>query len=88
MAYFSRCLSGKSRLFSTYDLELLTLVLVVEKWKQYLLGSRFEVYMDHESLKHLLEQKINTSQKQKLMAFDFVNLYKKGKDNKATDASL
>lgn len=53
LTYFSKYLTGKSRFFSTYAGELLALVMAVVKWKQYLWRSRFEVYTDYESLKHL-----------------------------------
>lgn len=44
---------------------------------------------DHESLKHLLEQRITTPMQQKgmlkMMGLDYVIQYKKGKDNAAAD---
>lgn len=66
-------------MLSAYDRELLTLVLAVEKWKGY-----------HMSLKYLWEQPITTIQQQKwlvkLMAFDFVIVYKQGKENLVANA--
>lgn len=62
LAYFSKTLWGKSRHFLAYDRSLLAFVLAVEKWKQYLFGKHYEVHTDQESLKHLWENKINTSQ--------------------------
>lgn len=55
MAYFSKALSRKPRFFSACARELLELA-SVEKWLQYLLGNRFEVHTDQESLKYLWEQ--------------------------------
>lgn len=46
--------------------------------------------MDHQSLKHLLEQRISTLMEQKrmlkLMGFNYTIQYKTGKENAAADA--
>lgn len=85
IAYFSKGLSFSSRLKSTYDHELLALVLAFQKWKHYLLGHHFFVRTDHCSLKYLLSQRITTNEQQrllmKLLPFDFTIVYKAGKDN-------
>jgi hypothetical protein len=55
------------------------------KWKPYLLGTKFLVKMDHNSLKYFLTQKHISSEKQKweskIQVFNFNILYKKGKEN-------
>lgn len=37
----------------------------VKKWRQYLLGSTFKIYMDQQSLKGLMTQAIQTPEQQK-----------------------
>ena len=68
----------------------MALVLVVKKWRHYLLGQRFKVRIDQQALKHLLEQKVGTPFQQKwitkLLGFDFSVEYQSGKGNKAVDA--
>lgn len=75
---------------STYEKEMVALVLAVQKWRPYLLGRQFIVRTDHQSLKHLWVQKITTVFQQrwlyKLMGFDFVVEYKIGRENIVADA--
>ncbi|KAA8542515.1 hypothetical protein F0562_023667 [Nyssa sinensis] len=81
---------GRNLLLSTYEKEVLALVLAVQKWRAYLLGKQFIVRTDQRSLKYLWEQRITTTAQQrwlyKLMGFDFVIEYKKGKENIVADA--
>ena len=60
IAYHSQALKGKSLALSTYEKELLALVVAVKKWRPYLLGRPFVIKIDNQSLKYLLEQKIGT----------------------------
>jgi hypothetical protein len=75
LAYFNQGLKGKSLLLSTYENELLPLMLFVQKWRHYLLGHRFKVKTDQQALKYLLEQRIRALAQQKwvskLLGFDF-----------------
>lgn len=68
----------------------MALVLVIQHWRHYLLGRRFVVYSDQKSLKHLLQQRITTTNQQermaKLLGFDFEVVYKVGVENKVADA--
>lgn len=70
--------------------ELLALVIVVHKWRTYVLGQSFVVKIDQEVLKFLLEQLVGTESQQKgvakLMGYDFSIEYKKGKENRVVDA--
>jgi hypothetical protein len=54
------------------------------------LGQRFQIKIDHQSLKYFLEQCISSSEKQKwvtkLFGYDYEITYKKGKDNVVVDA--
>jgi hypothetical protein len=90
LAYLSQCLKGKSLNLSTYEKELLALVMAVKKWRHFLLGHNFKVRTDQQSLKYLLEQRIDTPAQQKwvskLLSFDFTVEYKKGRENRAADA--
>ncbi|KDP33197.1 hypothetical protein JCGZ_12719 [Jatropha curcas] len=69
---------------------MLALVLAVQKWRSYLLGQKFIVRTNHQSLKHLWNQKITFAAQQnwlfKLMGFDFVIQYKGGNENTVADA--
>ena len=56
IAYFSTALKGKRLLLSTYEKELMPLVLAVKKWRAYLLGRHFVVRTNQRNLKFLWEQ--------------------------------
>jgi hypothetical protein len=90
IAFFSQALQEKQLLLSTYEKEILALVMAVQKWRPYLLGRRFVVRSDQHSLKYLWSQKISTIAQQKwlykLMGSDFSIEYKKGKENIVADA--
>jgi hypothetical protein len=90
IAFFSQALKGQALFLSTYEKELLSLVTAVQKWRPYLLGQSFKVKTDQQSLKFLLEQKVGTISQQKwlskLLGYDFVIEYKKGKENRVADA--
>lgn len=90
IAYFSKALSPMTLGMSTYEKELLAVVLSVNKWRHYLLGRRFTIKTDHQSLKFLLEQQITTPIQQKwlskLMGFDYEIAYKSSNTNLAADA--
>lgn len=59
-------------------------------WRQYLLGRKFLVETDHQSLKSLLTQSIQTPEQQqwlrKLLGFDFEIKHKPGRDNTPADS--
>ena len=90
IAYFSTALNGKRLLLSTYEKELMALVLTVKKWRPYLLGHHFVVQTNQHNLKFLWEQQIMTEPQQKwllkLMGYDFSIEFKKGKNNMAANA--
>ena len=71
-------------------LELLVLKWVVtEKFRDYLLGSRFQVYTDNNLLAYVMESKLGASQIQwlsEVALFDFVINYQTGQSNRAADA--
>ena len=74
ITYYSKALSGQALVRSTYEKELMAIVLSIHQWHNYLLGWRFRIRTDHKSLKYLLKQRISTLDQQKwlvkLMGFD------------------
>lgn len=90
IAYLSKALAPKHLGLSTYEKELLALVMAVTKWRSYLLGRQFIIKTDHHSLKYLVEQRMVTPIQQKwlskLLGFDYEIQYKKGVDNVAADS--
>lgn len=90
VAYFSKALSGRNLSKSTYEKELMAVVLAIQHWRPYLLGRHFTVQTDHRSLKQLLQQKVVNGNQQdwlaKLLGFDFDIVYKPGKENSGADA--
>ena len=90
VAYFSKVLADRTATKSTYEKELMALVLSIQHWRPYLLGRKFTVYTDQRSLKYLLEQRVTTQDQQvwlsKLLGYDFEIIYKQGINNRVADA--
>ena len=62
---------------------------VTEKFRDYLLGSRFQVYTDNNPLTYVMESKLGASQiwwLSELALFNFVIKYQTGQSNRAADA--
>jgi hypothetical protein len=57
IAYESRKLTNLERLYSIYDKELLAIMHALVKFREYLVGGKFMVKTDHNSLRHFLGQK-------------------------------
>ena len=83
IAYASRSLRPSERSMRNYSsakLELLALKwAITEKFWDYLLGSRFQVYMDNNPLAYIQESKLGASQIRwlsELALFDFTIKYK------------
>lgn len=57
----SKLLKGRALLFSTYERELLALVIAIQKWLLYLLGQPFVVKTNQQALNFLLEQHVGTT---------------------------
>ena len=93
IAFASRSLQPSEQSMCNYSsakLELLALKwAVTEKFRDYLLGSKFTVYTDNNPLAYVKESKLGAAQIRwlsKLALFDFDIKYRSGKSNQAADA--
>ncbi|KAL3500918.1 hypothetical protein ACH5RR_040011 [Cinchona calisaya] len=90
LAYFNKSLSTRNMGLSIYEKELLALVTVVTKWRQYLEGHHFIIKIDHRSLKYLLEQRITIPMQQKwltkLLGLSYEIQYRVGIENIVADS--
>ncbi|KAJ9542239.1 LOW QUALITY PROTEIN: hypothetical protein OSB04_028745, partial [Centaurea solstitialis] len=90
IAFFSHALGSRAQQKSVYEKELMAIVFAIKKWRPYLLGRRFVVRPDQQSLRFLLEQRVVEPDYQrwmsKLMGYDFTVVYKPGRVNQAADA--
>ena len=90
IAYLSKASSSKHQALSTYEKELIAVVLAIEKWRPYLPRRHLIIKTDHFSLKYILGQKITTPFQSKwlpkLMGFDYEIVYMQGKENASTNS--
>jgi hypothetical protein len=90
LPFTSEKLSKRNMGKPIYEKEMLAILHAVELWRPYLLGQRFQIKTDHQSLKYFLEQRISSQDQQKwvtkLFGYDYEIIYKKGKDNVMADA--
>lgn len=90
IAFHNQALKGNKLSLSTYEKELLNMVVAMRKWRPYLLGRPFVIKTNHQSLKYLLEQRVGTPAQQrwitKLLGYIFIVEYKQGKENVVADA--
>ena len=75
IAFETRKLLPHERFYSIYDKEMLAIMHALEKFWQYLVGNRFRVRTDHNSLRFFLEQKQLQERQQKwinkIQAYEF-----------------
>ena len=80
IAFFNKALAPKTLTKSIYEKEVMALVLVVQHCRHYLMGRPFKVYMDHKSLRYVLQQWLTTTDQHcwlsKLMGYQFEVIYK------------
>ncbi|XP_026410718.1 uncharacterized protein LOC113305942 [Papaver somniferum] len=65
LAYFSKGMGTRFIAMSTYEKELLAIVIDVSKWRPYLMGNHFTIFTDHQRLKFFTEQRLHTVVQQK-----------------------
>ncbi|KAH9685457.1 hypothetical protein KPL70_013962 [Citrus sinensis] len=90
IAFMSRALGVSKKSWSIYAKEMLAILEAIRMWRPYILGQKFIIQTDQQSLKYLLEQKAATPEQQKwlakLMGYEYEILYRPGRDNTAADA--
>jgi hypothetical protein len=90
VCYEYRKLKEHEKNYATHDLELAAVVHALRKWIHYLMGKKFELRTDHNSLKYLFDQPTLNARQIRWLEFlceyDFDIMYIKGKDNKVADA--
>ena len=71
-------------------MELAAIVFAFEVWRHYLYGEKFEVFLDHKSLKYIFTQRdLNMRQRKRmeyLEDYDFTLQYHPSKENVVTNA--
>lgn len=90
IAFFNKGLSDRNLNKSTYEKELMVVVLAIQHWCLYLIGNKFTVCTDQKSLKQLIQQRVTAMDQQnwmaKLLGYQFDVVYKPGLENKVADA--
>ena len=90
IAFLSKALGKKNQGLSIYEKEFLALIMAVEKWRHYLDRQEFVIITALKSLAYLNEQNLCSEMQRKamtrLMGLQFKIIYRKGKENVATDA--
>ena len=62
IAYLSKSLNETQRNYEIYDKEMLAIMLALEEWRHYLIGTIdiFEIWTDHQNLQYFRQpQKVN-----------------------------
>nr|GEZ78806.1 putative reverse transcriptase domain-containing protein [Tanacetum cinerariifolium] len=90
IAYASRQLKIHEKNYTTHDMELEAVVFALKMWRHYLYRTRCTVFIDHNSLQHILDQKeLNMRQQhwlELLSDYDCDIRYHPGKANVVADA--
>ncbi|GKC97255.1 putative reverse transcriptase domain-containing protein [Tanacetum coccineum] len=90
ITYASRQLKIHEKNYTTHDLELGAVVFSLKIWRHYLYGTKHTVFMDHKSLRHILDQKELNMRQHRLLEllndYDCEICYHPGKANIVVDA--
>jgi len=82
IAYFSKKMSPQMQRQSVYTREFFAITKAISKFKHYLLGQKFIIHTDQQSLKSLLDQQLSTPEQHKwlhkFLGYDFKIKYKPG----------
>ena len=57
VVYNSYQLNDAKKNYPTHEKELLAIVKALKKWRSHLIGTRFEIYTDHQTLEYFQSQK-------------------------------
>jgi ribonuclease HI len=90
IAYACRALRPHEKNYPTHDLELAAVIHALKIWMHYLMGTRWNIYTDHKSLKYIFTQAdLNMRQRRWLELikdYDLEVHYHLGKANVVADA--
>ncbi|GJT40467.1 putative reverse transcriptase domain-containing protein [Tanacetum coccineum] len=90
IAYASRQLKVHEKNYTTYDLELGSVVFALKIWRHYLYGTKYTMFTDHKSLQNIIDQKeLNMRQRrwlELLSDYDCDIRYHSGKENVVANA--
>lgn len=90
IAYLSKKMLPAEKNYPIHEQELLAIIIALKEWRHYLLGTKFTVYTDHNSLKYLQSQPHLSARQVRwtefLQQFDIDLQYKPGKSNVVADA--
>jgi ribonuclease HI len=90
VAYASRQLRKHEEHCLTHDLELPAVIHALKIWRHYLMGKRYELYMDHKNLKYIFTQLDHNLRQRRwlelIMVYDIGITYHPGKANVVADA--
>jgi hypothetical protein len=89
ICFESKKLKEHEILYATRDLELEAIVHALRKWRNYLMGNRFELRTNHNGLKYFFDRTTLNSRQSRWMEFlyeyDFDIKKIKGNENKVVD---
>lgn len=90
VAFDSRKLSPAEQRYHPRELELCALIHALKNWRHYLMGRRFQMITDHDSLKYLNTQPLLSGRLARwaelIQDYDMEIIYKPGKTNAVADA--
>jgi hypothetical protein len=90
IAYASQALRPHKKNYPTHDLELAAVIHALKIWRHYLMGTHYNIYTDHKSLKYIFTQAdLNMRQRRWLELvkdYDLEVHYHPGKANIVADA--
>jgi hypothetical protein len=90
IAYASRQLRNHEQNYPTHDLKLAAVVHALKIWRHYIMGTKCQIYTDHNSLKYIFTQKdLNLRQRrwvELIKDYDLDIQYHLGKANLVADA--